>query len=262
MGKVGIIGATGWLGQALGLNLLRQGILSASDLVLLRRSGDGAAYAAFPGIVWASDASELCALCDTVVLSVRPHDFPMPGFAPRDPLLISLMAAWSLEALQDMAPAARVVRAMPNSGAPAGASYTPWVAGKGVTADDRARTARLLGAMGQQEALESETQLHYLSALSGSGAAYPALMARAMLADAVAFGLPPEIARRAVESVICGSGEVLHGQLATVDDLLDSYMSYKGITAAGLAAAERSGFETALRAALAAAFAKARSMRP
>ncbi|WP_395541169.1 pyrroline-5-carboxylate reductase family protein [Neotabrizicola sp. sgz301269] len=262
MGRIGIVGATGWLGQALGLNLLRRGVLPASDLVLLRRSGEGTAYSAFPGVVWASDASELCGLCDTLVLSVRPNDFPIPGLTPRNHLLISFMAAWSLDALQDLAPDARVVRAMPNSGAPTGMSYTPWVAGMRVTANDRALTARLLGAMGQEEALESEDQLHYLSALSGSGAAYPALMARAMLADAIAFGLSPEIARRAVESVICGSGEILRENLASLDDLLATYMSYKGITAAGLSAAQEAGFETAVHAALAAAFAKARTMRP
>jgi pyrroline-5-carboxylate reductase len=260
MGRLGIIGATGWLGQALGLNLLAKGVWPADQLVLLRRSGAGEAYAAYPEVIWARDTEDLFALCETVVLSVRPEDFPVPGFAPRDHLLISFMAAWSVDQLQALAPKARILRAMPNGGATIGQSYTPWVTGPGVTADDKALVARVLGAMGQEEALATEAQLHYLSALSGSGAAYPALMARAMLADAMAFGLSEAVALRAVESVICGSAGLMAGKLAEVPNLLDSYMSYKGITAAGLMAAETAGFETAVRAALAAAFAKAKTM--
>jgi len=261
MEKIGIIGATGWLGRALGRRLLAEGWPEAG-LVLLNRSGDRAPYADHPGVIWAPDAEALCAQCETVVLSVRPEDFPMPGFAPGAALVISFMAGWSVQALQDLAPAARIVRAMPNAGAETGHSYTPWLAGPGIGAADAAHVARVLGVMGQQDRIETEDQLHYLSALSGSGAAYPALMARAMLADAMARGLPEPIAQRAVEAVICGSAPLLAGKLDTLADLLAAYHSYRGITAAGLAAAEAAGFETALHDALAAAFEKAKTMRP
>ena len=81
-----------------------------------------------------------------------------------------------------------------------------------------------------------------------------------MLADAVAFGLPEAVALRAVDSVICGSAGLMAGKLDGVPGLLESYMSYKGITAAGLTAAEAAGFEGAVKAALAAAFTKAKEM--
>ena len=99
MGRIGIIGATGWLGHALGDSLLRQGVVVPEGLVVLNRSGRSGAYDAFPGVHWARDAGELCALCDTVVLSVRPEDFPVEGFAPRDHLILSFMAGWTLERL-------------------------------------------------------------------------------------------------------------------------------------------------------------------
>lgn len=260
MCRLGIIGATGWLGQALGLNLVSKGIWPEQDLVLLRRSGSGDAYAAYPGVTWARDAEELFGLCQTVVLSVRPHDFPVSGARPKDHVLISFMAGWSLRQLQDFAPEARIFRAMPNGGATTGQSYTPWLAGPGVHQADTSLVAQILAAMGQQEQLETEDQLRYLSGLSGSGGAYPGLMAQAMLADAKAFGLPDAIAIRAVEAVITGSVGLLAGRIDQVDELLESYMSYKGITAAGLSTAIEGGFQTALRKALAAAFAKAKSM--
>jgi pyrroline-5-carboxylate reductase len=260
MSRLGIIGATGWLGQALGLNLASKGIWPAQDLVLLRRSGSGDAYESFPGVTWARDAEELFDLCQTVVLSVRPHDFPIPGFRAEGHVLISFMAGWSLRQLHDLAPEARIFRAMPNGGATMGQSYTPWLAGPSATQADKVLVSQILAAIGKEEQLETEDQLHYLSGLSGSGGAYPGLMAQAMLADAKAFGLSDAIANRAVEAVITGSVGLLAGRIDLVDDLLESYMSYQGITAAGLSTAIESGFQTSLREALAAAFTKAKSM--
>jgi len=261
MGRLGIIGATGWLGSAFGTGLLEKRLWPAEGLVLLNRSGPASAYAAFPGVTWARDATELCDLCQTIVLSVRPEDFPVAGFRPRDHLLISFMAAWPMAELQAIAPGARIVRAMPNGGATTGQSYTPWLSGTGVTADDKSLVARLMSAMGQEDEIGSEAQLHYLSALSGSGAAYPALMARAMLDHATGQGLPLPIATRAVEAVICGSAGLLAGRLAEIPALLDTYHSYRGITAAGLSAATAAGFEEAIDAALSAAYDKAKTMR-
>ncbi|MDR0808529.1 MAG: NAD(P)-binding domain-containing protein [Gemmobacter sp.] len=260
MGKLGIIGATGWLGHALGENLLTQGLWPAQDLVLLNRSGPSKKYAAHPGVAWARDATEVCDQCETIVLSVRPEDFPVPGFAPQDHLVISFMAAWTLERLQTLAPKARIVRTMPSGGATTRQSYTPWVAGAGVLDPDIALTARLLSAIGTEDQVENEAQLDYLSALSGSGAAYPALMAQAMLDHARRNGLSDHVAMRAVEAVICGSAGILTRKMAEVGAVIEAYMSYRGITAAGLSAARTCGFPEAISAALDAASAKARSM--
>ncbi len=257
--KLGIVGATGWLGQALGLGLLRRGLVAPGDLVVLNRSGRRGNYEAYPGVVWAANLAEMQAQCEIVVLSVRPQDFPIAGFDPGARLVISFLTGWTMARLRAVAPQAPLVRAMPNGGASTGQSYTPWLA-DGVDAAEEARVAQILSVMGTQERIETEDQLDYLTALSGSGAAYPALMARAMLADAAARGLPEAVARRAVEAVICGSSGLLAGQMGGVQDLLDTYMSYHGVTAAGLTAAQTAGFEEAVRAALGAATKTARAM--
>ncbi len=254
--RIGILGATGWLGQALGLGLLRAGV-APGDLVLLNRSGSAGAYAAHPGVTWVRDAGEMLGLCDTVVLSVRPEDFPPEGFAPRGHLLVSFMAAWTFARLREVAPKARLVRAMPNGGAATGTSYTPWVA-PDLSDADAAPTRRLLTAFGTEDRVETEDQLDILSALSGSGPGYPALLARGLLAVAAEFGLPQAVAERAVASVVAGSA----GQLAGGDPqaIIDALKSYRGITAAGLAAAEAAGFEAAIATAIRAAVARARAM--
>lgn len=256
-GRVGIVGATGWLGQALGLNLLARG-WPAGDLVVMNRSGSRAAYDGH-GVIWARDMGHMFDLCETVVLSVRPEDFPVPGFTPGDHLLISFMAAVPAERLQALAPRARIVRAMPNGGAPVGQSYTPWFAGT-LNDKDAALTRDLLSAIGTEDRVQTEDQLDILSAISGSGSAYPALMAQAMLDSARGFGLPEDVALRAVQAVICGSAPFLDGKLSETAAIIEAYKSYRGITAAGLDAATAAGFEQAIDAALTAAVAKARAM--
>ena len=256
--RLGLIGATGWLGTALGTRLL-QGGWPEGEMILMNRSAPRDIYAAWPGVRWAADAGDLCQGADVVVLSVRPEDFPLPGFDGAGKLVISFMTAWSLDRLAALCPGARIVRAMPNGGASTGQSFTPWVAGPGLPEAEAALVARILGAMGDQAQVADEGALDYLSALSGSGSAYPALLAQAMLTHARAQGLPEDIARRAVGSVLA-SGAALAGQVETAGALLDTYRGYRGVTAAGLAAADRAGFGAAVAAALDAAGAQAARM--
>lgn len=253
--RIGILGATGWLGQAQGLRLIGQG-WPAGDLVVLNRSGKAGGYQGH-AVIWARDAADLCAQSDVLILSVRPEDFRPETLAAEGKLVISFMTAWTLERLAALWPRARIARAMPNGGAPLGESFTPWVGA--VDAADAALVARLLSAMGTEARVPTEAQLDYLSALSGSGSAYPALMAQAMLADARARGLDEAVAQQAVEAVICGSAAYLRGRIGDLGQVINDYLSYKGITAAGIAAATP-GLTAALHAALAAATAKAEAM--
>ena len=66
--RLGIVGATGWLGQGLGLNLLGKGLWSPENLVILNRSGQLGGYAAHPGVLLARDMNEMQALCGTCLL--------------------------------------------------------------------------------------------------------------------------------------------------------------------------------------------------
>ncbi|MCW1920616.1 NAD(P)-binding domain-containing protein [Rhodobacter sp. KR11] len=244
--RLGILGATGWLGGALAARLVAGGWPEAR-LVLANRSGPRG----FPLAEW-TDAAAV-ARADVVVVAVRPEDFPTPGFAP-DGLVISFATVWTLDKLRALAPRARIVRAMPNSGAPQGASYTPWVGDVGP--GDAELVMKLLSAMGEVVRLTSEDQLDYMAALPGSGMAYPALMAQAMLTHARAFGLPEAVAQRAVQAVVVQAASGLLGRMGDLDAVLDLYRGYRGVTAAGIAAAAP-GMAQAMSAALEAAHAKA-----
>jgi pyrroline-5-carboxylate reductase len=156
----------------------------------------------------------------------------------------------------------RTVRAMPNAAAERGASYTPWLAGGAVTRDDRTFLRALLARIGTEDEVTREADIDLLTALSGSGAAYPALMAAAMLDQARASGLTEPVARRAVEAAICDGAEMLRGRIEAAPELVETYRAYRGTTAAGLDAAEERGFSKAIAAALEAGTAKAGRMWP
>ena len=255
--KIGIIGATGWLGSALGQHLLASGV-APGDLVLLNRSGRRAAYHGQTGVIWARDVADLAAQADVIVLSVRPEDWP--GLHLRAPgrLVLSFLAGTPIAALS--ACGGRIVRAMPNAAAGIAASYSPWMAGPDVTGADRVAIRRILSAIGQQDELTSEHHLDLMTAAPGSGAAYPALMAVAIHDWLAAQGLPDAIAWRSAEAMVCGGAGLLAGRIDQSPAMVAAYREYRGTTAAGLDAALAAGFDRSLAAALHAATTKAQDM--
>lgn len=255
--RIGIIGATGWLGSALGGRLLSLGIVAPDCLVVANRSGARPGYHGHE-VRWARDAAELVALSDVVVVSVRPEDWPALQLRADGKLVLSFMAGVGADRLR--ACGGRIVRAMPNAAAEIGQSWTPWWADDGVTDADRQAVAAILSAIGTSDEIPQEGQIDLMTALPGSGAAYPALMATAMADYMTDQGLPPDIAWRAAEAAVCGGAAMLAGRIADAPALLLAYRDYRGTTAAGIEAAEAGGFSASIRAALEAATQKARAM--
>lgn len=249
--RIGIIGATGWLGSALGARLLDRGTARADDLVLLNRSGPLPAYHGHSDVHWAADARDLVARSDVIVLSVRPADWRALELNCDGKLVVSFMAGVRSQALTGIN--ARLVRAMPNASAELGRSYSPWWAADDVTDADRHIVTKLLSAIGTENEIASEDHIDLMSAVPGSGAAYPALMAVVMAEFLTNRGVDQLTAWRSAEGAVCGGARLLEGRIETAPALVAAYRDYAGVTAAGIEAAEREGFVSAIRAALAAA---------
>jgi pyrroline-5-carboxylate reductase len=96
---------------------------------------------------------------------------------------------------------------------------------------------------------------------SGTGPAYPALLAAAMTRDAVAHGVPPEVARRAAVALLVGTGRIFEKSGEDPEDTVAAFVEYRGVTAAAIAAMRAAGFETAVSAGLAAALEKSLALR-
>jgi pyrroline-5-carboxylate reductase len=252
--RIGIIGGGGWLGGAFAQAMLDTHFIEARHLTLSSRAGSGA----IAGASWTRDNQALVDSSDVVVLSVRPEQFGDVVIEAQGKLVISVMAGVSLATLARHTGAVRLVRAMPNAAATIGECYTPWFATAAVTAADKALVQGLFETCGQADEVRSEADIDYFCGLTGSGAGFPALLASAMIAHAEGRGLPAELARRAVLSVVTGASRLL----ADTDpaQMMQALIDYRGTTAAALQTMIDEGFERAVHAGLDAADARAGQM--
>lgn len=117
----------------------------------------------------------------------------------------------------------------------------------------------LFEACGDAAEVPQESHIDYCVGMTGSGAAFPALLAHAMVEHAVSRGLPVGFARRAAQGVLVNTSQLL----AESDDpapIVQAMIDYRGTTAAALQAMIDGGFKTAVGAGLDAASAKAADM--
>jgi pyrroline-5-carboxylate reductase len=149
---------------------------------------------------------------------------------------------------------------MPNAAAEIKRSYTPWFCSDAVSKEDSAFVQALFETCGTADEVGSEAEIDYLTALSGSGPAFPALLADALLSHALAHGLPEPVARRAVDGVVCDASQLIAGPHTSPSEIVRAFMDYRGTTDAGLRAMQGAGFADAVHAGLSAAVAKAAAM--
>lgn len=253
---IGIIGGAGWLGGAIARAIVAAGVVRPRNLALSYR---GRQPAGLRDCRWTRDNQELADRSRVLIVSVRPGDWPAVAADARGRLVISVMAGVRLEALAAHHRTERVVRALPNAAAEVAKSYTPWVAA-GATDDDRRIVRAIFGACGIEDEVGSEGDIDYLTGLTGSGPAFPALLASAMVRHAVAHGLPPQTARRGVNAVLVGAGRLLELRDACPEDTVRAFLDYRGTTAAAIEAMRGAEFDAAVAKGLAAAFGKSISM--
>jgi pyrroline-5-carboxylate reductase len=99
----------------------------------------------------------------------------------------------------------------------------------------------LLACVGTASRVPTEDAIDYLSALSGTGPAFPALLMTALANQAVAAGIPEDVAQSAARGVVLNASQLLAN--AEPQDLIDSLVAYKGVTAAALQSLMDAGFE-------------------
>lgn len=247
--RIGIIGG-GWLGGAIADSLVEGGITGWDGLTLSSRRGG---QDRLPRATWTTDNAALVERSEIVLLAVRPEDWATLRLDLGGRLLVSVMAGIGIAALSARHGTTRVVRSLPNAAAEVRRSYTPWVGSPGVTAADRDLVRRIFDACGTQDELPDEGQIDYLTGLSGSGPAFPALLGAAMIDHAELHGIAPPVARRAVEAVLIGTGHLFERGRQHPSEMVGIFRAYAGTTAAGIDAMLQAGFAQAVGNGLAAA---------
>src|SRR5699024_9173823 len=171
-----------------------------------------------PGVQHTRDNQALVARSDVVVLSIRPEQFADVAIDVGDKLVISVMAGITAQQIAEHTGATKIVRSVPNAAAAIRHSFTPWHATSNVTAADRHIVQTMFDACGQGAEVPDEGHIDYCVAMTGSGAAFPALLADALVANAVAHGLPHEFAEQAAKGVLVDASQLLaQGQEGVAD---------------------------------------------
>lgn len=254
---VGVIGGAGWLAGALLKPALAKGVLRGQDLILSSRRTAVAGFDPWPGIRTTSDNRALAQQSDIVILSVRPDDLSGVEADLSGKLVISVMAMMPGSEIRNRFGCDRLVRAMPNASAEFGQSFTPWHASPEVTADDKAFASAFFGASGVAREVPNEPDIEYFTGLTGSGFAFPALMARAMIEHAVENGVAPDLADVAVRQLMLGAGTYVSTAKESAAEIVRTFVDYRGTTSAGLVAMIERDSDGVVKAGLDAAWKKA-----
>ncbi len=256
LGRVGIVGGGGWLGSTIARAVISSGLVGPEDLICSYRGGGPRADLPCR---WTADNRELAGAADIILLSVQPRDWPAVKIDARGKLVVSVMAGVSIAAIAASTGTGRVARALPNAAAEVLCSYTPFHVAS-PDPEDAERVRALFSACGMVDEVAEERFIDYFVAMSGSGPAFPALLAEALMDDAVERGLPPGVAMRAAQQVIVGAGRLQEHGAASPADTVRAFVDYDGTTAAGIRAMQAAGFGRAVRLGLEAALAKGRQM--
>ncbi|ACP25802.1 pyrroline-5-carboxylate reductase [Sinorhizobium fredii NGR234] len=255
--RIGIIGAGGWLGKAFSQSIVEAGIADAEALTLSYRS---AKPDVLPSATWTKDNQLLVERSDVVIVSVRPEDFPAVRVSAQGKLVISVMAGVTLEHLARHLQTDRIVRSLPNGAAEVRSSYTPWVASEAAGEEDCRIAQAIFESCGTSDRLATEADIDYFTGLTGSGPAFPALLAAAMMNHAVARGINRDVARRGVNALLVGAGRLAELRADCPNDLVETFMAYRGTTAAAMDAMRAAGIDDAVGRGLDAAFRKSIAM--
>ncbi len=245
MEKVGIIGAGKIGGSLLGRLAESDGFeLAVSDIhpEQLWPYEDS-------GVRTTSSNRELAEWCDLVVAAVKPWDVARvlfeisPAFEASDKALTSVAAGVSIATIsENLPPGTAVLRVMPNVCASVGLGSAV------VTANEPGlamvpTVVNIFRHVG--DVLELPERLFdAATALHGSGPAYVALFADALIQAGVREGIPRDVARRLVVETIGGTAVLLKDRAA--HQVRDEVMTPGGTTAAAFVAMEKAGFVAAV----------------
>jgi len=192
----------------------------------------------------------------TIILCVKPGNVEEVSklLHGKPELLISVLAGVTIKILKKYFKAKATIRSMPNLAASIGKSMTT------ISGDKKGKNDAtvILNAVGNTLWLESEKEIDIATALAGSGPAYLALIAEALVDGAVKQGLQREDAMTTMKGLFDGFSTLIQEIHPSL--LKDSVMSPGGTTAAGYGALEKGNVRASCIDAIDAAYTKAKEL--
>jgi pyrroline-5-carboxylate reductase len=263
--RIAILGA-GRLGESMLRGLLSTGWREPGEVVVTsRRAERRDGLVALYGVEATSDNAAASRDARLVVLSVKPQDIAtlLAEIAPvvtPDQTLLSVAAGVTTPAIESRLPeGSRVVRAMPNAPALVHEGIAGLCGGEHARDEDLEMATSALGHLGAVVRV-AEDDMDAVTALSGSGPAYFALLAEAMIEAGLLLGLSRDVSTRLVVQTMFGSARLLRDEQMHPVELREAVTSPGGTTTRAIRELERSGVRAAFLNAINAATERSREL--
>jgi pyrroline-5-carboxylate reductase len=263
--RIAILGA-GKLGEWLVTGLLSAGWREPSEVVVTaRREVRAQELATRHGVTATLSNAEAVAGAGVVVVAVKPQDFE-PLFGEIGPLVtpeqtvLSVAAAVPTRAIERyLAEGVPVVRAMPNAASTVHEGMAGICAGAHATDEHLQMAEDVLSHLGSVVRV-AEPYMDAVTAVSGSGPAYFALLAEAMIEAGILLGLSREISTQLVVQTMLGTARMLRDERMHPVELREMVTSPGGTTIAAIRELESSGVRAAFLNAIQAAMDRSREL--
>jgi pyrroline-5-carboxylate reductase len=222
------------------------------------RPGRAAQLAGELGVRACTTNIEAVSNTELILVSVKPQDVAalldeVGADVRSDQLVVSIAAGVTLRTLERRLPHhPPVIRVMPNTPALVQSGMAVLAPGSRVEAKHEAVALRLFGALGRAITLP-ERHLDAVTALSGSGPAFLAVVAEALSDAGVRVGLPRDVAHLLAAQTMLGTGRMLADTGMHPALLKEAVTSPGGTSIAGVHAMERGGIRALIMDAIVAA---------
>jgi pyrroline-5-carboxylate reductase len=160
-------------------------------------------------------------------------------------IVISLMAAISIKKLETALPDALIVRSMPNIAATIGEAITAYSPSQKLNKKEIEQVRSILGCFGDYIEVP-ESLMNAVTALSGSGPAYIAVLIEAMVSAGLKVGIPRDIAFKLVTKTLTGTADLLSENKVHPAELRDAVTTPAGTTIAGIYELEKGSLRTSI----------------
>jgi pyrroline-5-carboxylate reductase len=253
--RIAILG-TGKIGESLlaGLRSSDWADIIASS----RREERAAELRERHGVETTTSNAEALKGADIVVLAVKPQDLEallgeVGHLLTAEQTVLSIAAAIPTARIErHLSDDVPVVRAMPNTAATVHEGVAGMCAGKHAGPEHLERAGTVLRAVGAVVVVPEE-QMDAITAVSGSGPAYYALLAEAMIDAGLLLGLSREVATKLVVQTMLGTAKLLRDEHIHPVELREMVTSPGGTTTRAIRELEQAGVRAAFMNAIAAA---------
>jgi pyrroline-5-carboxylate reductase len=217
------------------------------------------------GVEATTDNVEAIQGADVVVLAVKPQDIEtllgeIGHLLKPEQTVLSVAAAIQTSRIEKHLPAdVPVVRSMPNAPSIVHEGIAGMCAGRHAGREHLDRADTVLRAVGDVVEVK-EDLMDAITAVSGSGPAYYALLAEAMIEAGILLGLSREISTKLVVQTMLGTAHVLRDEHVHPVELREAVTSPGGTTIRAIRELEQAGVRAAFLNAINAAMERSKEL--